>query len=52
MTNIKVILYFLIGYISFLLPMFSQQTTIIIFLGIVMCLITSVGNLLWALLGT
>ncbi|MFT8878619.1 MAG: LysE family transporter [Oenococcus sp.] len=48
LTNVKVILYFLIGYISFLIPLFQNNRLLIIIFGIVMCSITAVCNLLWA----
>ncbi|WP_207668936.1 LysE family transporter [Oenococcus oeni] len=47
LTNVKVIFYFLIGYISFLIPLFQNHRLMIVILGIVMCLITAISNLIW-----
>lgn len=52
LTNVKVILYFLIGYISFLIPLFQNRRLLIIIFDIVMCLITAISNLLWAGVGS
>lgn len=52
LTNIKVILYFLVGYISFLMPIFKHHQLLILSFGVIMCLITTACNILWAVLGS
>lgn len=50
LTNVKVILYMIMGYISFILPAYASIFMIAI-LGAVMCLAASLSNILWALAG-
>lgn len=52
LTNVKVILYFLVGYISFLMPIFKNRQLLILSFGVIMCFITTACNVLWALLGS
>lgn len=52
LNNIKVMLYFLVGYISFLMPTFKHNQLLILTFGVVMCFITTICNVLWALLGS
>lgn len=50
LTNIKVMLFFLMGYMVFILPAFTSLVPRLL-LGIIMCLLCSVSNVLWALAG-
>ncbi|GAA3623135.1 cysteine/O-acetylserine transporter [Secundilactobacillus similis DSM 23365 = JCM 2765] len=50
--NVKVMLYFLIGYVSFLMPAFGTQMGIIFGFGILMALMTFAANLVWAAAGS
>lgn len=50
LTNVKVMLFFLMGYMVFILPAFTSLVPRLL-LGIVMCLLCSISNILWALAG-
>lgn len=50
--NVKVLLYFLIGYVSFLLPQFGQQRGVILGFGLLMPLLTFIANLVWTAAGS
>lgn len=50
--NIKVLLYFLIGYVSFLLPQFGTHRGIILGFGLLMPLLTFVANIVWTAAGS
>lgn len=49
-TNVKVMIFMIIGYTSFILPAYTDEL-LIIGLGVVMCLACSVSNVAWALAG-
>ena len=49
-TNVKVMIFLLIGYTSFLLPVYTSEG-LIVGLGIVMCLACAASNVVWALAG-
>lgn len=50
--NVKVMLYFLIGYITFLIPIFGAQMGVIFGFGILMSVMTFAANLVWAAAGS
>ncbi len=50
MTNVKVMIFLIIGYTSFIMPVYSDQQAVIA-LGLVMCLSCSAANIVWALAG-
>lgn len=49
-TNVKVMIFLMIGYTSFILPVYTDKA-VITALGAVMCLACSAANLVWALAG-
>ena len=49
-TNVKVMIFMIIGYTSFLLPVYTSEG-LIVGLGIVMCLACAASNVVWALAG-
>lgn len=50
LSNIKVMLYFLMAYVSFLLPVYKDWAPILFF-SIAMCLLASLCNVIWAAAG-
>lgn len=50
LSNIKVMLYFLMAYVSFLLPVYKDWTPILFF-SIAMCFLASLCNIIWAVAG-
>lgn len=50
--NVKVMLYFLIGYVSFLMPAFGSHMGVIFGFGILMALMTFAANILWSAVGS
>lgn len=50
LSNIKVMLYFLMAYVSFLLPVYKDWTPILFF-SIAMCFLASLCNIIWAAAG-
>lgn len=49
-TNVKVMIFMIIGYTSFILPMYDDEG-VGIALGLLMCLACSASNVVWALAG-
>ncbi len=50
LTNVKVMLFMLIGYISFILPAYQTPLAILSW-GVLMCLAASASNVIWAVAG-
>ena len=49
-TNVKVMIFMLIGYTSFILPNYASEAAVVA-LGVAMCLACAASNVVWALAG-